>query len=195
MTAERIMRQGAVAAVIAGVLGLAGDLYHVTQDRVETSALFKVHGLLLIAALISAVIALVGLQLRQSAEPTAPGGVGYWLALVGTVLVAGDIYYEVAVQPRLAEEAARFLDGDPKGWHLVVVITSFALFGAGWLLTGISLARSRLFGAAPGITLAVGGFIAFTPLPGSYMVWSIGLVLLGTACLRSDRLRLEPATR
>lgn len=180
-----LIRYGGVAAVAAGVLGLAGDTYHVTQDRVESSMLFKLHGVVLIGALVCALLALVGLHLRMGEDRPAPGSAGFWLALPGTMLVAGDIYYEVAVHPRLAEAAPAFLDGDPTGWHLLVVIVSYALFGAGWLLTGISVARSRMLGTAPGILLAVGGVIGFTPLPGSYILWSIGLVLTGLAATRS----------
>lgn len=184
MTAPDFIRRGAIAAIAAGVLGVLGDLYHATQDRVETSILFKIHGVVLIAALIAAVFALIALQLAQGHERAAPGGIGFWLAFAGTILVAGDIYYEVAVQPRLAGAAPAFLEGDPEGWHLAVVITSFALFGVGWLLTGVSLARSRMYGLAPALVLAVGGLIGFTPVPGSYLLWSLGLILVGVNVAR-----------
>lgn len=186
MTTADLIRHGSMAAVAAGVLGITGDLYHLTQERVETSALFRLHGVVLIAALICAVLALIGLQLRQSNDRPAPGGIGFWLAFAGTILVAGDVYYEFAVQPRLAEAAPAFLNGDPKGSHLLVILVAYALFGAGWLLTGISIARSKLFGVAPGVVLAIGGVIGFTPLPGSYVLWSVGLLLVGFAAVRSN---------
>lgn len=179
--ARIVIRRGAAAAIAAAVIGTLGDLYHVTFDRVQAATIFKVHGALLISALVLAIFALFAWRLFHGDRLGVLGRVAFWTALFGTVLVAGDIYYEIVVTPGLVEAAPAFVDADLAGWHLIAVITSYALFGGGWLLVGIATAMAGMISRAGAIVLAVGGLIGFTPLPGSYLVLFLGLGLLGAS--------------
>lgn len=172
------IRLGAVAGLGAAALGFLGDLYHVTLDRDEASLVFKLHGGLLLSALILSIATLFALALLHADHWRAVGRAGFWLAMAGTVLVAGDIYHEVVVTPSLIDSDPAFVNADPKGWHLLGVIASFAAFGLGWLLVGIATASSGLLSRASATVLAVGGLIGFTPLPGSYILLFIGLGLV-----------------
>lgn len=184
MTSSSLIRSGALCAIVAAVLGILGDLHHVTSDRVEESLLFKAHGVLLMTALVLAVVGLFGVTLFHADRWHALGKAAFWIALFGTILIAGDIYYETIVTPHIADVAPRFLDADLEGWHLLGVVVSFALFGGGWLLVGIAVARARLLTRAGAIILSIGGLIGFTPLPGSYLVFFVGLAMLGLSMKR-----------
>lgn len=172
------IRKGASLGMAAAALALLGDMYHLTMDRDESSVIFKAHGALLIGALVLAVVALFALTFFHAGRWGAVGKIGSWLALFGTVLVAGDIYYETVVTPSLVDTAPGYVESDLEGWHLLGVITSFAAFGLGWLLVGVATALSGILTRAGAIILAIGGAIGFTPLPGSYVLLFVGLALV-----------------
>jgi hypothetical protein len=177
-TVTGFIRRGALAGLVAAALGLLGDLYHLTSDREEGTVIFKIHGALLISALALAIVALFALALYHSGRAAKLWRIAPWVALFGTVLVAGDIYYETVVTPTLVETAPAYVDGDLAGWHLLAVIISFAIFGLGWMLVGIATAVAGLLSRPGAIVLIVGGLIGFTPLPGSYVLLFIGLALV-----------------
>lgn len=183
----QLIRRGATVAIVAAVLGLLGDLYHVTFDRVEADPIFKIHGVLLISALVLTIFALFALRLFHADRFGGLGRTAFWLALFGTVLVAGDIYYEIVVTPGLAEAAPQFLDADLQGWHLIAVVTSFAIFGAGWLLMGVAIAIAGTLSRPGAIALAIGGLVGFTPLPGSYLLLFLGLGMVGASLRGAER--------
>src|SRR5688572_20576903 len=88
-----------VAAVVGGLLGVTGDVYHlfVLDDRPTqaTTAGYRLHGLALI----------LGLVLLVLAAPGLAGATSRWLRIslplltLGTALVIGDIWAEVIVSP------------------------------------------------------------------------------------------------
>jgi hypothetical protein len=168
-----LVRLALPAGLVAAALGVPSDLYHFTiESRAAASDefLFMAHGIGLVAAMVLASVALMGLATRAGAVLGAAGRTCVALAYVGTLLVLGNITTE-AFQMRLAPEV---LD-DPTGYSLVVIVVSYALFAIGWFGVALTLGRQGL--VSPGVTLllCLGAVYGFTPFPGSYILLLLGI--------------------
>jgi hypothetical protein len=187
MHSDLITRAAAPSAVTAAVIGIPADVYHfLIPGRAEEAGtvLFKLHGILLVAAFCLALVALVGIALRMGERAGRAGTAGTVLAFVGTVLVVGNIATEAFWMP-LAPEV---LD-DPTGYTLATIIVSFGIFALGWLLVGISVARSGLAATPAAVLLCLGAVVGFTPLPGAYILLLAGLATTAASLTREAPVR------
>ena len=195
MNAHTLTRYAAPAATAAAVLGIPADLYHFTMSsRAEAAGefLFKVHGMLLVAAFCLALVALWGMATSVGDRLGRLGWAGFSLAYVGTILAIADIAREAFWMP-LAPE----LMDNPTGYTLAMIVGSFAAFSSGWLLFGAALARRGIVSMKAALPLCTGAFIAFVPIPAAYVVLLIGIAvtarsLAGTAP-RHSRALVSPA--
>lgn len=170
MNNDQLIRAAAPAALAAAALGIPADLYHFTIDSRAESAhelLFKAHGALLVVAMALLVVVLAGIALRLGDRGSRAGTV---LAFGGTLLVLANIATEAFAMPAAPEPLS-----DPKGYWLFVIIVSFALFSLGWLLIGIAALRARAVSRPAGLLLCVGALVAFTPIPGAYILLLAGV--------------------
>lgn len=177
MTTERIIGAAGPAAALAALTGIPADAYHFTiSSRADEAGtiLFKLHGLLLVAAFCLAIVALAGIALRIGDRLGGAGRAGVLLAFAGTVLVVGNITTEAFWMPMAGEAIS-----DPTGYTLAAIIASFAVFSLGWLLTGIAAARTGLVATPAAALLCLGAIVAFTPLPGAYILLLAGLAATG----------------
>jgi hypothetical protein len=78
-------------------------------------------------------------------------------AFLGTVMVAGDWWFEAFAIPMIAAEAPEFLDLPPSGLVLAGVITTVGLHTVGWTLFGIAALRARAFPRTAALLLLIGG--------------------------------------
>ncbi len=99
-------------------------------------------------------------------------------AIVGTVFLAGDWWFEAFAVPRLAEVAPQVMDTFVGGRLLMGGLLSFALFGLGWALFGIASLRARVFPAAISAAILAGGLLSGVPIGIAYLT---GGVILGLA--------------
>ena len=186
MNAHRLTRAAAPSAAVAALVGIPADLYHFTMgSRAEAAGdlLFRLHGIGLIVAFCLAIVALAGITAHLGDRLGRAGLSGAVLAVIGTALVMGDVAREAFWLP-LAPEV---LD-EPAGSALALVIVSFALFSAGWGLLSVAVARTGLVPRRAAVLLGVGACVAFTPVPGAYILLLAGLA----ATARSLAVR-EPA--
>lgn len=180
MNESILTRITAPAAVAAVAIGVPGDLYHLTIDSRAEEAhtlLFKTHGWMLTVAVGLMVVVLAGIVLRLAGRDNRIGPfatVVTALTFAGTLLVLGNISTEAFAMPQAGEAVS-----DPAGYWLAVVIASFALFGFGWAATGLVAARAGVLSWRVAALLAVGGVVAFTPIPGSYLVLFISVGIVG----------------
>ncbi len=178
MSSSDLIRWSGLAAMVAGVSLVIADLLAIFLfgdqfSETVTTGTYTLNTVLDMIALILLLLALVGLYVRQ-AEVTGPLGlVGFCVAFVGTVLVAGFAWASLFVAPALATAAPELLDtGPPPG-----LLPTFIPFAVGWLLFGIASLRGRVYPRWAAILLIVGAVISILPL--TQIVLAVAVALLG----------------
>lgn len=118
-------------------------------------------GLLLLALLCVAATAVAAMA---RAADCGRGVAAPALAAIGTVLVAGGGWAAIFVLPALVAQAPGALAA---GLSSVAVgyITSYVIFGVGWVATAISLLRARAVPVWLGVLTAAGGVLSLVPAP------------------------------
>jgi hypothetical protein len=112
------------------------------------------------------------------------GVAGFSLAIVGTMLLGGDLWFESFAVPWLA--AGSGLASKPTIVMGLGALTSYLLFAAGWALFGIASVRARVFPLAISIALIIGGIAGYWALlaPGGIPL-GVALTMLGVWILRT----------
>lgn len=140
-----------------------------------------------VVALIAAVL-LVFVVIALYAQRGDGGGrlrtVAYTVTLAGTVLLAGDYWFEAFIVPYLADVAPSVLGGDPGGMLLGGAVASFIVYGVGWLLFGIASYRDRSLPRAPVILVMAAAVLGAPPGELGKIVFGIALVWLGISLRR-----------
>lgn len=183
-----LLKLGGVSAVLSalfGVISLVLYLVVVGGDRLSEAAtsatFFLPSGAQLLAMLLLAV-GLVALYARQAEAFGALGLVGFFVALVGTVMVAGALWSQVFVVPRLAETAPEVVDSGT-GSVLAGFLLSFLLFGLGWVVFGAATLRARVFPRWAVVLLIIGAVLAILPVPSRALVLQLAAACLGFTVL------------
>lgn len=109
-------------------------------------------------------LALTGLYARQSKAVGNLGLVGYLVAFLGGLLVAGDWWYEAFAVPQIATHAPQVLELPPSGSLLAGGIITAGLFSLGWILFVIATFRGRLFPVGAAILMIIGGAVGLGAL-------------------------------
>lgn len=104
------------------------------------------------------------------------GVLGLCMAIVGTVVMAGDWWYEAFAVPWIAADAPALVEAGVGARVLIGGLISFALFGIGWILFGAASLRAGVFPAAISIGIIAGGLVSALPIAGAYLY---GHVVLG----------------
>lgn len=138
------------------------------------------------------VVALVAIFEWEAHAAGWLGVVGLFAAIVGTVFMAGDWWYEAFAVPWIAEDAPQLFESGVGPRVLIGGLFSFALFGIGWILFGVASLRAGVFPAAISIGIVAGGLLSGLPISGAYLY---GHVLLGVTlvCLGAWMMRTSMA--
>lgn len=187
-----LIKIGRPAALLAAVLGVAGDAYHFTLDdrsEVANELGYRLHGIALMLAFLLVIVGLIRLALLADARWGILGRVGFVLALAGTITTIADIWAETVVLPGVTETAPKLLDADASGYHLGMVAATFlGLFALGWLLVAVASLRSGPGSKAAAIFLIPAAIIAGLPIGGSYILLLLAFAWLSwTAGDSADR--------
>ena len=110
-------------------------------------------------ALYVLMLALTGLYLRQAGAAGKLGLTGYLIAFLGTLLLAGDWWFESFIAPRLAAVAPDVMTGAITGSMAVGAGATFGLFALGWAVFGIATFRANVYPRPAAALLIVGGLI------------------------------------
>jgi hypothetical protein len=173
-----------VTVVSLGLVVAAGAT--ASGEAVEASPFAIASSALLLVALLG--IAAVGLAAAAARRAAGRGAVSPGLAVVGTVLVAGGGWASLFVLPDLADRAPQLLSSGQLGGVMVGYVASYAVFAAGWVATGIALARAGVVPTWLGALLAVGGAASMVPAPEPLRLLIIGVgVTLVARHLAADR--------
>jgi hypothetical protein len=135
------------------------------------------------------VLALVGLHGRQARQAGTFGGIAFAFAVVGTMAMAGDMWFDGFAAPWLAEVAPQvFTTAKPTAILQVGALLSYALIALGWLLFGLASLRAQVYPAAAALALAAGGLVAFqSGFPPYGVPLGLAVAALGGWLIRSDR--------
>lgn len=202
MPSESLVRVGGLAAILAGILLVFGELLNLfidfETDPVEgmTSATSVVQAVAFLLGVALLLISLVGLYMRL-AQTTGGllGLVGFLLALVGTGMVMGVVWDQTFTVPALAQVAPTLLETDPPALVNFGFMLSFVLFGLGWLLFGIAAYRARVYPRVALILLMVGAVLLILPLPFVGLVFAVAVAWLGFVILSGRDAPAEQPSR
>ena len=142
-------------------------------------ALFAMYALLL---------ALTGLYLRQADHAGRLGLAGYLVAFLGTLLVAGDWWFESFIAPRIAATAPEVMTGAITGSLLVGAAATFGLFAIGWITFGIATFRASVYPRPAAVLLIIGGVVGILAGSTPYQVpLALAVGWIGFALTQSER--------
>jgi hypothetical protein len=197
MSPARLLRLAGLVSVAAGgllvVTQLLFSLTFVVVDgdpvRRARSGLVGVNGLLTLLAVYLLLLGLVGLYARQAAVSGTLGLVGFLVAVLGTMLLAGAWWWEAFAVPYAAQQAPALVAETPTGRLLAGGVVSFGVFALGWVLFGLASVRARVFPRDAAILLVIGGLVGvlIAVVPGAGVPLAVAVAWMGMWLLRSDR--------
>ena len=175
------------AALDLGRLPIAGAADRVAALQDPVLPTFNAGYFFGFAALMLALFALHGRQARQAGTF---GVLAFGAAVVGTMAMAGDMWFDGFAAPWLAEVVPQlFTSGaGPTAILKLGAVLSYGLMAVGWALFGVAALRARVYPSAAALALIVSGLVAFQSSFPPYGV-PLGLVVaaLGGWLSRSDR--------
>lgn len=92
------------------------------------------------------------------------GYASFILATLGTMLYAGDAWFEAFVVPFLSDEMPQLKDIDPGISLMVGIVISFLTFSIGWMTVGVSTFRAGLIPKWISSLIIIGGIFGFRAL-------------------------------
>lgn len=191
MSQTPLSRFVAPIAIVAGVLVIATRLVIILTtptelDELKTYVLGSTHGVNSVASVLAFALLIVALVAAYDREARAAGGLGAIAvdaAIIGTVFMAGDWWYEAFAVPRMAEVAPQAMDAFVGGRLLVGGVASFLLFGIGWVLFAVASLRTHVYPAGISATILVGAILSGVPIGIVYLsggvILGLGVVWLG----------------
>jgi hypothetical protein len=183
MTSSTLTRLAGPAAVAAGALLVIGELVILPFDvgdhvATSTNAVFQAGQVIYFLGFVALAVFLLASSRLQDDKGGRFGVTATVAALVGTVALGGDLWFETFAVPWIAEEAPAAFDADPTLLLALGAISSYLLFAVGWALYGIAALRSRVYPAAVGVAITIGGVVGFQALLSPYGV-PLGLAVGG----------------
>ena len=189
-------------AVVAGVSVLATRLVIMLTIPAERGDPLKaavlspvntVNSIASIAAFGLLAIALAAIYDRQARAAGSFGLIAFGAAMIGTVFMAGDWWYEAFAVPWMADVAPVVFDTGAGGPLLAGGLLSFALFALGWAMFGIASLRAGVFPRSISATILVAGIGAGIPIAGAYLyaslVFGLAIAWLGVWLRRANDAR------
>jgi hypothetical protein len=155
---------------------------------------FRVVNLAYAAAFSGLAIAACAAYDRQAREAGRFGLVALCAAIIGTVNLGANMWFEGFAVPWLAGEVPQILTAEKTLFWQVGYYSSYLLFAIGWVLFGLASLRARVFPRLISLAIVAGGAIGFLAARPPYGV-ALGLALLslGIWMVRTRRAADTPA--
>jgi len=158
---------------IIGLIAFSKDLTIISYWNHIYSSLNLISMLMLL-------IGLVGTFLYHFQRIGKFGIVSFVVAFMGTMLIAGDAWFEAFVVPFVANTAPQLVNEVPSGSLIIGALLSFLSFSIGWILVGISCLKARIIPKYISILIICGGIFGFKALTIPYLfVLAIAVGFLG----------------
>ena len=138
---------------------------------------FRVVNLAYAAAFPGLAIAACAAYDKQAREAGRFGLVALCAAIIGTVNLGANMWFEGFAVPWLAGEVPEILTAEKTLFWQVGYYSSYLLFAIGWVLFGLASLRARVFPRLISLAIVVGGVIGFLAARPPYGV-ALGLALL-----------------
>jgi hypothetical protein len=185
MSMTPLSRIAGPLAVLTGVLVVATRLPTIllvlTGGDLTAYILGPTHAITSVVSIVAfglLVLALVAIYDREASSAGWFGLIGFAAALLGTIFMTGDWWYEAFAVPRIAEVVPETIPTFVGGRLLMGGLASFVLLGMGWVLFGAASLRARVFPTAISALILVGGLLSGVPIGPAYLT---GGVILGIA--------------
>lgn len=174
MTSPFTARQAGLASIVAAGLILISQVSHLLLPLIVPESFWiatqSIRMGLALLAMFALLLALTGLYARQVPESGKLGLVGYLVAFLGTMLVAGDWWYEAFIGPELREQAPEILTTAPGGSILIGAALTGLTFAAGWVTFGLASFRAGVFPRLAAVLMTVAGVAGILTLISPFQI-------------------------
>ena len=175
MALSPISRRAGLLGVTAAVLIVLSQLMRLAMSRLlgpdwATTPAYTLTYTVALLGMGSLLLAVTAIYTRESAALGKIGLIGYLTAFLGTLMVAGDWWFEAFVVPMIATAAPAVLDLPLSGPLLVGPIATVGLYTVGWTLFGIAALRSHTFPRIAALLMLVGGLAGPLALTTPYQI-------------------------
>ena len=177
LTASALILLSQFAQIIR-VMTVSESLFNATQSIRFGLALIAMYVLLL---------ALTALYWTEANVVGGLGLVGYLIAFLGTLLVAGDWWYETFITPMLRSRVPGIFGEAPPTLVLIGAFVTSAAFAVGWLIFGFCIHRAGIFPRGASILMMLRGLVsAATLIVGSQIPLAVAVGWIGLSLIRPD---------
>ncbi len=189
MVPSSFVRLAGIASLTAAGLMLVHQVsqlvFALTMSQSQAVATHSLRNGLALAAMYALLIALTGLYAMQATVAGRLGLIGYLVAALGTLLVAGDWWYESFVVPLITAQAPELLKTAITGSILIGAVATFGSFALGWVLFGIASYRAGVFPRGASILMVIGGITGILALSAPFQIpLALAVGWMGTSLLR-----------
>jgi hypothetical protein len=182
-------------AVVAGVAFAAVDVWRLlaadrSLERIEMmrQTPFVLSNAFYFVVFVGLTLALVAVYLRYADTAGTPSAVGFCAALVGTMDMAGNMWFDGFAAPWIAETAPDAIRAGGSGMLAVGGLSSYVLFALGWMIFGLTGWRARMFPAWAGAAFVVAGVLGYNAgLPPYGIPIGVAMAALGWWITRNAR--------
>lgn len=186
-------------AVVAGLAFTAVDVWRLlaadrSLERIEMmrQGPFVLSNAFYFVVFIGLMLALVAVYLRDADSAGRLGAVGFCAALVGTMDMAGNMWFDGFAGPWIAETAPDAIRAGGSGMLAVGGLSSYVLFALGWIVFGITGWRAHMFPAWAGAAFVVAGVLGYNAgLPPYGIPIGLAVAALGWWITNSTRTPTE----
>ncbi len=174
MTSPFTARQAGLASIVATGLILISQVSQLLLPLIVPESFWiatqSLRMGLALLAMFALLLALTGLYARQVPESGKLGLVGYLVAFLGTMLVAGNWWYEAFIGPALREQAPEILTTAPGGSILIGAALTGLTFAAGWVTFGLASLRAGVFPRLAAVLMTVAGVAGILTLISPFQI-------------------------
>ena len=199
MTSPFTVRQAGIASLVAAGLIIVSQVSQLVLPLIITESFWiatqSLRMGLALVAMFALLIALTGLYARQASATGNLGLIGYLTASLGTLLIAGNWWYEAFVGPMLRQQAPELLRTAPSDSILLGAALTAVIFAAGWVMFGVATFRAGIAPRGAAILMILAGFVGILAQVSPFQIpVAIAVAWMGLWLVRSTSGELQPAS-
>jgi hypothetical protein len=190
-SAPLFARSAGPLAVAAGTLLVVGQVIWWPFDQhgnltTSQNDIFNIGSVVYFAGFGLLMLALIGVHGHQASKAGRLGTFGFSAAVLGTMHLGGNLWWESFAVPWLAEgPLPEALHSTPSMLFALGAISSYALFAFGWVAFGVASLRARVFPVWISLLIVVGGVAGYHALLAPWGIpLGVAIAALGVWMLR-----------